>query len=372
MRYCKRCLMPDTRPGSLFDNKGVCQACRNYEKRKEINWDDRKKRLWKLCDKHRRNDGYYDCLIPVSGGKDSHFLVYMMKKKMNMNPLLITVGDPFTKTKAGLSNFRNLGETFNCDHILFNLSTDLFRRVTKIAFEELGEPLRFLEVAIYTLPFKTALRFGIPLVVFGENPAYEYGTSEKESYSALEHILKLFKAINIDFWLRRGISKKELNPVIPPKEKELKKVKPEVIYMSYFTQWSSMRHLAVAKDYGFKTLSGEWKRKGCIEDFEQIDSVAYMVHLWLKYPKFGFQRTSDIASRRVREGELSLFEAKRLLMEHDHKIDQKAILDFINFLHYTPEEFQAIIERFWNREIFEKVNDRWQLKKPVYKDLIAK
>lgn len=370
MRYCKRCLMPDTRPGSIFDNKGICRACRNYEKRKTVNWEKRKAELKELCDKYRRDDSYYDCLIPVSGGKDSHFLVYTMKVEMGMNPLLITVGDPFTKTQAGLSNFRNLGDIFNCDHIVYNISIDLFRRVTRIAFEEMGEPLRFVEATIYTIPLKMSIKLKIPLVVFGENSAYEYGTSDEDYCSATEDILRRFHNINIDFWLQKGISSKELNAIVPPIEDEIRQVKPEVIYMSYFTPWSSISHLELAKRYGFRDLSQEWKREGCIEDFEQIDSVAYMAHLWLKYPKFGFQRTSDIASRRVREGLLSLSEAKKLIMEHDHKLDQHAMEDFINFLGYTPKQFWDIIERFWNREIFKKVDGVWRLKESVYKEFI--
>jgi len=370
MRHCKKCAMPDTRPGSIFDEKGVCQACRNYEKRRTIDWEKRKEQLAKICDKYRREDGYYDCVIPVSGGKDSHFLVHTMKVEMGMNPLLITIGDPFTKTDAGLKNYRNLGETFSCDHILFNLSIDLFRRVTRIAFEELGEPLKFVEASIYTVPMKMSIKMGIPLVVFGENSAYEYGSTEEQSYSATEYILRIFKAIDVDFWLQRGVSIKEVNAIIPPIEEELKECKPEVIFMSYFSPWSSTIHLGIAKRYGFRDLAHEWRREGCIEDFEQIDSVAYMVHLWLKYPKFGFQRTSDIASRRVREGKISLFQAERLIMEHDHKLDQRAMEDFINFLGYTPKEFWDIVERFWNRKIFEKVDGTWKLKNPVYKDLI--
>jgi len=362
MLYCKKCLMPDTRPGSIFDKEGVCQACRNYEKRETINWKKRNEELRKLCDKYRRKDSFYDCVIPVSGGKDSHFLLHTIKVDMGMNPLLITVGDPFTKTKAGLKNFLNLGDSFGCDHILFNLSIDLCRRVTRTAFEELGEPLRFVEAAIYTVPLKMAIKLCIPLVVFGENSAYEYGTTDKESDSAMEYILRIFKAIDIDFWLQRGISRKEINTIIPPAEEEMRKVKPEVIFMSYFSPWSSTKHLAIAKRYGFRDLAHEWRREGCIEDFEQIDSVAYLVHLWLKYPKFGFQRTSDIASRRVREGLLSLSEAKKLIMKHDHKLDQRAMDDFIKFLGYTPKEFWNIVERFWNREIFEKVEEVWKLK----------
>jgi hypothetical protein len=210
-----------------------------------------------------------------------------------------------------------------------------------------------------------AMKLGIPLIVFGENGYYEYGSTNQDTYSATEYILRLFRNINIDFWLKKGILRKEMNAIIPPAERELKSIKPEVIFMSYFSPWSSVDHLRIARKYGFRDLKGEWKRQGCIENFEQIDSVAYMAHLWLKYPKFGFQRTSDIASRRVREGILSISKAKRLIMEHDHKLDPRALEDFINFLGYSKKQFWDIVERFWNREIFEKVDGEWRMKDSV-------
>lgn len=361
--------MPDTRPGSIFDKEGVCQACRNYEKRKTINWEERKKQLINLCNKYRRENGYYDCIIPVSGGKDSHFLTYLMKEKMKMNPLLITVADPFTKTEAGKHNLRNLGDTFNCDIIAFNVSVDLFRRATKIGFEKLGEPLKFIEAAIYTMPFKIAMKFNIPLVIYGENPTYEYGTTDKEEYnSGNQYIKKVFEKIDINFWVSRHISLKELNAIIPPTEEELRKFCPDVIFMSYYIPWDGEKNYLVAKRYGFKDLTHEWKREGNIEFYDQLDSVAYIVHLWMKYPKFGFARATDIASRWVRSGKINRKEAKRLIMEYDHKLDQKAMDDFIKFIGYTPRQFWDIVERFWNREIFGKVNGIWRLKNPIYAD----
>jgi len=360
IKHCKKCLMPDTRPGSIFDKRGVCQACRNYEKRKTVNWNGRRRGLKDLCDKYRRDDGWYDCIIPVSGGKDSHFLVYKMKVEMGMNPLLVTVGDPFTKTQAGIKNLRNLKDTFGCDHIQFDLSIDLFRKVTRIAFEKFGEPLRFVETAIYTVPIKIAIKLGIPLMVYGENSGYEYGSTTQEDCSAAKHISKIFKNADIDFWLGEGLSKKELNAITPLTKEEFGKV--ESVFMSYFDPWSSAKHLEIAKRYGFTDLTHEWKREGCIEDFEQIDSFAYMVHLWLKYPKFGFQRTSDIASRYMREGSISLLEAKKLIKERDHKLDQRAMEDFVNFCKYTPKEFWNIIERFWNSNLFKRINGVWEPK----------
>ena len=372
MQYCKKCLMPDTRPGSIFDKDGICQACQNYDNRKKVDWQARQEELETLCDKYRRDDGYYDCIIPVSGGKDSHYQVYTMKAKMGMNPLLITVGDSFTKTQAGLDNFKNLGETFGCDHIVFYINHDLFRKVTRIGFEELCNPLLFVETAINTVPIKMALQFKIPLIIDGEDGEYEYGTSSQWSNDALPWTKNLFKSnkTNVNYWLKHGIPLKDLNPIIAPSEEEFDSVNLKSIFLSYYEPWSSVSHHEIAKRYGFRDLAHEWKREGCIEDFEQIDSIAYLVHLWLKYPKFGFQRTSDIASRRIREGLLSIPEAKKLIMQYDHNLDRRAMDDFNNFLEYTPKQFWDVVDKFWNQEIFKNRDGAWILKDPVYKNLL--
>jgi len=376
MKYCKKCVMPDTRPGSIFDKEGVCQACRNYERQGKTDWGTRFEELKSICEKYRREDGYYDCVVAVSGGKDSHFLTYMVKERMGMNPLLVCVADPFTHTAAGTHNLRNLGESFGCDIVVFNLSIGLFRRVTRIGFEELGEPLRFIEAAIYTVPPKYAVALNIPLIVYGENAAYMYGTTTEDGYSAKRYIAaghsaageKLGERIT-DFWCERGIPMKELNAIIPPSQEDLERVKPEPIFMSYFVPWDDERNYAIAKRYGFKDLRHEWRREGFIEDYGQIDSLAYIVHLWMKYPKFGFARATDITARWIRKGKITREEAKRLVMEHDHKLDQRAMEDFITFMGYKPRQFWDIVERFWNPELFEDVDGIWRLKNPVYSDL---
>ena len=193
MQYCTRCVMPDTRPGEwgqkggLFDDQGICLACRNHERRKQVNWKDRARQLQELCDKHRRSDGYYDCLIPVSGGKDSHYLVWKMKEELGMHPLLVNVSDPFTHTKAGEANLHNISKTFNCDLIQFRISEDVFRRAVRSNFEEFGHPLILVEQAIYTVPLGMASSLGIHFLIQGEDPNYEYGTLENEEPTLTRH-----------------------------------------------------------------------------------------------------------------------------------------------------------------------------------------
>jgi N-acetyl sugar amidotransferase len=361
---CKRCLMPNTRPETPFKN-GVCQACKNFDSRAKVDWDERLRELKAICDRHRSKDGSWDCFLPVSGGKDSHAMVYWIKEVMGMNPLLITTGDPFTKTKAGIENYYNLGKAFNCDQILGTVSPDLARRLIRAGFEEFLDPLRFIEQVLNTIPFKIGSKLGIKLSFKGESP-FIYGASVTEDKSALELILKRTVGFSIDYWVKRGAKKEALNFIMPLTEEELDNLNPECYYLSYFVPWSSVSNLKIAKRYGFVDLTHEWKREGCMEDFEQIDSMAYLTHLWLKYPKFGFQRTSDIAARRIREGALSVKDAKKYIIERDPNLDQLAMKDFIDFLGYTSRDFWEIVDRFWNPEIFEKDGITWKMRVPRF------
>ena len=341
---CKKCFMTDARPGSVFED-GVCGACRNYERRKEIDWVKRDLALGEILSRFRSKSGY-DMIIPVSGGKDSHRLVDEMVGR-GMHPLLVTVNDSFTKTSAGVRNLANLLSFYNLNQWCYTISHDLFVRATRWAFEQTGEALKFVEYAIYTVPFMLAKALNIGLVMYGENAAYEYGTTDHDDYVANPQINSLLRKIEDEreWWNIGGINDDELDSIMTEPADY-----PLVLYMSYFIPWSSIDNYKMAKKVGFKDLDGEWDRVGTIENFEQIDSQAYMIHLWLKYPKFGFQRVSDIASRRVREGRLKLNEAQKAILEKDMMIDPIALNDFCCTLGYTKDEFWDIVHNAeWNK-----------------------
>ena len=295
-------------------------------------------------------------IIPVSGGKDSHAIVYYMKKEMDMNPLLVNVSDPFTSTNAGLSNLRNLNETFNCDLYVFKMGVNTFRQATRIAFENTGEVLKFIETAIYTIPFKLMIEMDIPFMVFGEDSSFIYGTSNEETMSATNTILGMFDNFDENFWIGNGMTRDMINCCIKPDDKDISRVNPVVLWMSFFVPWNCMDNYKIARRYGFKDLYHEWQREGYQDHYQQIDSIAYMIHHWMKYPKFGFNRPVDIAGRDVREGRITLKEAKQLTRDQ-WKIDQRAIDDFCNFCNYSIPEFWDIVDRHW------KIKDNHYFKK---------
>lgn len=369
MKYCKKCVMPDTRPGITFNEKGICSACQSYEHRKEVDWDVRWKEFCDICDKYRGMNGEnYDCAIAVSGGKDSHYQVYLMKEVMKMNPILFSVEDNFPMTEAGKHNLKNISEEFSCNIISLKPDIKVQKKLMRYMFETYGKPTWYIDRLIYTYPLIMALKFNTPLLVYGENVSYEYGGADaKESYSAKEQ-LRNGVALDIDeneLIEKVGISKQDLALTRAPGFDELSELDP--IYISYFVQWNSVYNYNLARAHGFHDLTHEWERTHHIENFDQIDSRAYLIHSWLKYPKFGHASATDYAARLIRYGLISRDEAIQAVKERDHKLDPICVRDFCEFCGYTESEFWSIIDSFYNKDIFEK-NDvgEWTLKDPIW------
>ena len=331
MLRCSACLMPSTKPGIVLDDEGICQACRHYGRRSQVDWDARMLSLRKLADQYRRTDGY-DSMIAVSGGKDSHFQVDMFKNELRMNPLLVSVLDPFTKTEAGKHNIVNLQTEFNCDMVSLNLNPNLVRKMVRAAFESFGSPTWPIDRAIYCFPVQEAIRRDIPLLVYGEDVAYQYGgVHDIETPSAINQIKNdVAKKVDWSFWEDHGIDLAMMEPLLFPHAAQIPKwFNP--IYLSYYVPWDGHRNFKVATLRGFKTLEGEWDRDGYIENYDQIDSIGYLMNVWLKFPKFGFGRATDVAGYWIRSGKITKAEGIDLIRDNDHKLDSRILKDFNDF-----------------------------------------
>jgi len=363
MKRCKKCLMPNTRPGITFNDNGICSACLNYENRKNIDYDKRFDELKKLCGKFREYNGpnRYDCMIAVSGGKDSHFQTHIIKEILNMNPLLVTVEDNFPMTEAGKHNLKNISQEFGCDLISMKPNINLQKRMMRYTFEKYAKPTYIIDRYIYTYPLHMAAKFNTPLLIYGENVSYEYGgTQKEETPSAKDQIFNgVASGIDKKELLNSDITLRDLNFFDPPETKELAKLHP--IYLSYYIPWNSYDNYLFAKKRGFHDLTHEWKRTHHIEDFDQVDSRAYLVHAWLKYPKFGHASATDYASRFIRYGLINRKKGIQLVKEHDHNLDPLCVRDFCEFCGYKESKFWEIVDNFYNRNIFKKVNGEWIL-----------
>jgi N-acetyl sugar amidotransferase len=361
--------MPDTRPGITFNAQGVCAACEAYENKKRVDFEARSEELKRLCDRYRGMNGGegFDCMIAVSGGKDSHFQTHVMKEEMGMNPLLVTVEDNFPMTEAGIHNLKNLSEEFGCDLLSMKPNIKAQKTIMRKTFERYGKPTYFIDRYIYTYPLHMAVKFNTPLLVYGENVSYEYGGSQhEETYSAKEQIANgVASGISLDELLGDGVTGKDLNFFDPPASTEIEKLDP--IYLSYFVPWNSYGNYLFARSRGFHDLTHEWHRTHHVEDFDQVDSRAYLVHSWMKYPKFGHASATDYAARFIRYGLITREEAKALVKERDHRLDPRAVRDFCEFLGYRESEFWSVVETFYNPALFVKNPlGEWTLKDPVW------
>ncbi len=369
MRYCKKCVMPDTRPGITFNEEGVCSACQAYENRSRIDYNQRYKELEALCDKYRgMNGNSWDCAIAVSGGKDSHFQVDLMKNKLGMNPLLLSVEDNFPMTEAGKHNIKNISEAFSCEIMSLKPNINAQKKLMKYTFEKYGKPTWYIDRLIYTYPLFMAAKLNLPLLVYGENVSQEYGGSDAKGTYSAKGILENGVASDIDIneiSEATDVPLNELHLTQAVNHDILDKIDP--IYISYFIKWNSFENYDIAKSFGFRDLVGEWRRSHHIEDMDQVDSRGYLVHPWMKYPKFGHSVATDYASRMVRYGMISRDEAVELVKNHDAFLDSLCVKDFCEFLGYTEEQFWTIVDKFYNKDIFEKTDNGWVKKYPVWK-----
>jgi N-acetyl sugar amidotransferase len=357
--------MPDTRPGITFDEEGVCLPCRRHEERANIDWGARRKELGKLLDAHRRSDGKPDVIIASSGGKDSTYQEHILRHVWGMHPLLITVSDWFSHTQAGASNFQNIGR--HAPTISVWQGGDAMRLMVRRAFEHLGSPTWPIDQAIYSVPIKLAADLRIPLVCYGENISYTYGgPGAEDTWDAKEQAKNnVVKPIDWDWWRAQGVSEHDMWIIDNPTREQVDAVQP--FYLGYFYPWDGMQNKNVAKALGFKTADNEWRREGCCENYDQIDSLGYMVHPWVKYPKFGHTRVTDVASNWIRNGYITRKDGVELVRTREGPLDDFARVSFQEFCGYSEREFDAIVDRFYNRDIFQKINGIWEHQCPVWR-----
>jgi len=320
-----------------------------------------------ICDIYRRKKHEYDCIVTVSGGKDSHYQVHIMKEKMGMNPLLLNI-DNYSWTKTGDHNFYNISEAFGADIISLTINRRAAKIMTRAAFELYGAPTLLWDRAVYAWPITMALKLGIPLIVYGENISYEYGGKQAETPYAFEQIRnEATRPIDPTAWKGYGLEPEDFAQIEYPSDEVIKRSGLTPIYLSYFVKWDGRRNMEVAKRHGFRTLGHEFTREGYIEDYDQIDTAGYLVHPWLKYPKYGHARATDVSCYWIRTLRISREEGVEYVKKHDHLLDQKCLDDFLAFTGYTDREFWAIVDKFYNPKLFDRTPDGlWKLKHGVW------
>ena len=358
-KRCIKCVMPNTRPGITFNADGVCSACQSHENRKNVDWKGRELEFFYMLERHRTTLDKWDCIIAVSGGKDSTYQVKVLKEDYGMNPLLVNVSN-FVWTETGKANYANMLETFDCECISLDLSPATCKKMFRYSFETYGSPTWYFDRAVYTYPLYVAKQFGIPLVVYGENIGYEYGGADAHDTPDARGQINnaVANGYGLHDYAGAGIDLKRAYLMRAPDMDDI-----EPIYLSYYFPWSGTRNLLTAKGYGFKELTKWEEREGFIEQYDQIDSAGYLVHCWMKWPKFGHARATDVASSWIREDLINRDRAMDLVKKHDHVLDENIAEEFRAFCGYSEHEFLDIVDKWYNRDIFTQDDcGNWHLK----------
>lgn len=314
MRYCTRCLYPDTKPDIHFDEDGVCSACQNFESRDDVDWDQRRQEFLDVLARYRSADGSnYDCMVPVSGGKDSTYQVLRLLE-LGLNPLCVTATTD-SLSEIGRRNIENLKHQ-GVDFVEVTLNPVVRRAINRLCLSQIGDISWPEHVAIFTVPVRVAVQHGIGLVVWGENPQHEYGgpaaASEGNSMDRrrLEEFGGLLGLRVSDLIGREGIEKRNLIQYTYPSDEALAAAGLSGVFLGYYFPWDGHSNAEYVKQHGFET----WPTlvEGSISDYENLDNHQTGIHDYFKFLKYGFGRSTDVACNHIRRGRLSRADALEL------------------------------------------------------------
>ncbi len=358
IRYCTRCVMPETKPDLRLNDEGVCSACLNFERRDEVDWEKREGELKQILDRYRSKDGFnYDCIIPVSGGKDSHVQVIKMLE-MGMNPLCVTATTDMLSDlgRKNIENIKNLG----VDYVEMSVNPLIRRKINRLALQQVGDISWPEHIAIFTIPIHFAVKFSIPLIIWGENSQNEYGgpAAACENNVLTRRWLEEFGGLLglrvSDLLLEEGIKQHQLIQYAYPSDKELSRVGVTGIFLGYYIPWDGYSNALVAQAYGMTTYHKTVE--GSIVNYENLDNHQTGIHDYFKFLKFGFGRATDIACLHIRRGRLTREQGIKLVKQHDGKFPWSylghSLEEIIAPLEMTVDEFVQICDRFTNKKLF--------------------
>lgn len=364
MKYCRRCVYPNTKPGIVFDEEGVCSGCRAQEAKRSIDWSARRTELERLAARHRRRDGRYDCVVPVSGGKDSHAQVYFAKEELELNPLCVSVA-PQRETEMGAANLRNLQERFRVEVVILRPDPETARRLTRHGMVKNAWPNWAQDKLIYSWPLRQAVQHGIPLVLMGENHDFEKGGKDlgHGPDAAAQMLHSLDGELAIGEFEAAGVSRAAVNPYFSLPPEEMAEADLEVHWLGYYIDWDSYEIYKLAEGEGFRPLPEPYQ--GTIDAYSGIDDAIVPVNGWLKFIKFGFGVVTETAFNHIIAGRMTREQAVEAVNEHEGRLDPRCKRAWLDFAGMNEEAFDAAVERFADPRLVRKVGSQWRLRRPV-------
>ena len=385
--FCARCVMSNQRPSSYpefkhttdrktptlrIDREGVCDACRYADRKQDIDWDAREHELVGLLGRYRREDGSYDCIVPGSGGKDSAYAAHVLKYSYGMHPLTVT-WPPTIYTDYGWENFQNWIEVGGFDNITFKPSGRVHRLLTRLAVENLLHPFQTFILGQKNIAPKLALRYGVPLVFYGEseaeygNPIAETNTSLRDkSYFATRDLSQIhLGGVSIpELQEGYGLSLNDLIPYLPADYRELESADIEVHYLGYYLRWTPQEaYYYAVENTGFRARP--FRSEGTYSKYNSIDDRIDDLHYYTTHVKFGLGRASYDASQEIRNRHLTREEGVALASRFDGEFPQRYFTEIMEYLDMDPERFMELCDDFRSPHLWTKQDGAWKLRYQV-------
>jgi len=360
---CTKCLMTSTRPRIQFNKAGVCNACEWAEEKKEVDWALRWAQLEALCDKYRvRNKGRFDVIVPYSGGKDGGYIAYTLKHKLGMTPLCVTIRPPL-EDPVGIQNITNFLDR-GYDHLFITPNRLVGREIDKENFINRGIPMHAFMIAVQTAIMRTAVNFDIPFVMFAEEGETEYGGSSKlknsPTYEVEDGIRFYLSGVNPATY-RDRFDERSLYWFLYPPQNEIEALQPEICHWSYFEDFVNYKHYLVAKEKLGLVERAE-RNIGGIENFSVTDTDIIHLYFYLMYLKFGFGRATTEVGNEIRRGAMTRAQGLNIVRRIDGEFPEKHIESYLEYYGMSRNEFDAVIDKWANKELFEKQGKRWKPK----------
>jgi N-acetyl sugar amidotransferase len=363
MQTCTRCLYTSHHPLHLiFDEQGVCSGCRVHEEKDKLNWKLRGKKLKAILDNYRNYSGKnYDCIIPVSGAKDSHFIVHTIKNVYGMNPLLVTYNKQYN-TGVGVRNLANLRIRFDCDIMTMTVNPDIVKKITRSTLRQFGSMYWHCLAGQTVYPVQVAVKFKIPLIIWGAHQ----GVDQVGMFSHLdevemtrkyrkEHDLMGYEAVdlinNFD-----NITEHDILPYDYPDDRELERVGVRGIYLNNYIRWDSRsQHEQMIRDFGYESSV----QTRTFDTYNDVDCWNYSdVHDYIKFVKHGYGKVIDHACREIRLRRMTREQGIELVRNYIHRPPCNLKL-FLHWLGITENAFNYIIDQHRNHKFWRR-NENWE------------
>ncbi|MDM7932024.1 N-acetyl sugar amidotransferase [Tabrizicola sp.] len=367
VRFCKKCVISNQRPRITFNEQGVCSACEYAEfKRSGIDWDLREQELRELCDRHRRTDGAFDVIVPCSGGKDGSYVAHLLKHHYGMNPLTVT----WAPLKATTHGRRNLDAFIasGFSNIMGTPDGKVTRKLTQLATLHLGDPFQPFIYGQTNFPLQVAVRFGVPLIVYGENGEVEYGGDMKNAFRPTreiqDHDKHYFSGLPPEFWVRYGVSETDLYSFRAPPYAEIVRNKTEIHFLGYYKMWDPQENFYYcAQHTGFQP--NDVRSEGTYSKYASLDDQIDGFHYYLGYVKFGIGRCTSDAAHEVRDGKIDRSEAVALVRKFDGEFPSRYFKEFLEYCDISSEQFAEIVDSWRADHIWRRTNEGWALRHMV-------